>query len=1315
MLGNIDSSLAEIAAAASPNEGSGDPPQKKRKVLDAELSRREERAMHQLYTFVEEKGGSKSMVSSFSARVSRKASQKNKFDTQYFDDNGRRFRSMLDVGRALGLVSEGDAGARRVMTKAGSTEQAERKRLRRELERLRKGLQRATKALDEENPVALDEGKEVMVSTSSHEVAPESAILQSSLSSFETIPHACVPELVMTWNFLCTFEKSLSLSTISFQDFVDAVTYFPPCGHDGDDVKAPPVLLAEAHLALLKLVLQDKSSDDWWWSTLESSEDSAALEDGAKDGEGKPLIKIDMAAMLSEKEDPLITTSWLRVLDLQKGSKGSDVKKAIRAALDIVGNKWVAAYLRKVLAVLKIRGMPFAIQSISWLVQQVHAARPDLSRKATKADELDRAKKAVIEEAHAFMEGLPDSVPVVAEDDLSDYEDDDSDESDAEENPKKPKPQAEDTEMSASAIPVKPLPSLVDMLLPPSRPSSQDEFINPFTWTHIVGAVVARMIHRRKRTLNEMDDNLREARHLPPILVPERRKRESLVVARVLSGGEENSDLSPKIEAAVTHLCSGSDYMLLSVEERIGLLRLLVELAYDTTIVHDVVMGNHLQRSTAMKALEVEQRRAKREAKEKSIADELAAREQLAAQAREVFLEQKRAELKRFKSKSTSLSVEVVDSLTCEEVIELDEEFKKEFDELPAPESFSKIEVQQLVSKLQETSAFGAESVSIISLEELLVQDAKDLEQLEQQLAATGLDSNKVESREELRIAEKLQKEVEKARLLPELRQNALEQLKEAMHDGTIKSLRGAIALAKKAKLTGPEEGTGVWAVEILRDAAIQLDKAKQNKRVADARRDLLTKRNKCFIRCEPLGCDRYGNRFWAFEGSHLVWIDGLYQSDCDDPSLAGEPGSKNRCNQPFRTFIEADFLDDPVTSGTGAFHSQECHSSASNPVRFRRHWSCLSNEEALRKAIKRLTGEDDGERQLKARLKDTLDSFGDTEERQEHGEDIEQADQTEYLMSGDERAFEVAKQSSSAGEVDDRIGQLSTAIGLPVRVRIVVENQNYCRYENGSVVSWGCTSEGVVLWKVETEYDKTITLNGDNLVDSLVRFLKRKDGDGYFESDSSFIAYRNSIGRFCGRAADAAHAASPFHFARQMIKCESDFYPKLKVKCYDNNWGGKSGSRALWINSMKDYAYDFETVRQGLLTLEGAIFELTGGFAESENMEQNGDVQSLLNDPKHRINIELESIEKTVSGLWNSNIARQYFIHIVSTSRTTGFLALLLDLLCRNTLKYLVRNKLMDVARETPARFERTSQRTTRRMNAWQQKQQLDDEEWDF
>jgi hypothetical protein len=158
----------------------------------------------------------------------------------------------------------------------------------------------------------------------------------------------------------------------------------------------------------------------------------------------------------------------------------------------------------------------------------------------------------------------------------------------------------------------------------------------------------------------------------------------------------------------------------------------------------------------------------------------------------------------------------------------------------------------------------------------------------------------------------------------------------------------------------------------------------------------------------------------------------------------------------------------------------------------------------------------------------------------------------------------------------------------------------------------------------------------------------------------------------------------------------------------------------------MKDYCFDLRTARDALLTLENALFELTGGIPEDKSDPQP-DGKSLLNDEAARLDIELESIDKSVNALWNSRESRaifreivgcesngsflccnckvlcrsltHYFPYLYAATTTTGFLALALDLLYRNCRSYLDTNKLSEPRKS----FAAPAPRMTRRMNAWQ------------
>lgn len=889
---------------------------------NSELAEREDRYMDQLYAFVEEHGANRNLVAGYRARVTKNQKSANrKFDVIFYNEAGRRFRSMLEIGRFHQIVKDNEPagrsggikrrkGFRRAVSKE---EDNEKKSIRKELDRLRKNHNKAIKALDD-LVTNQSESPDLIFETSREAKANFRIVKQNDeienqsfqndenlnqngtisktknllcagacicdINGFADIPEHCIPDVLMTWDFLCTFERALSLSPIALDEFANALVYQPPNGQTGDDVVVPPVYISEAHLSLLKLLLQDKSSDDWWWSTLESNEIDQQQEVEFDDTEDdKPAIKIDIASTLADEEDPLVTTSWLQSLENIRIGDGQDkvaLKKSVNVALKVVSNKWVSAYLKKALTLLKSHGMSTSKKAISWLVDVYRKARPDIFEGITNKDTISKARTSVIERITKEMTALPESVPAIQDVDLlsdgeSDDSDDESDDDEAENDEmNKAESSLDESKARASSIPAKPLPSLVDLLLPPVKPKHNSELVDAFSWPHLVGAMAARYLHRKKRGLNEMDDFMREAQLLGPIVVSERRERENIVASRVLTECGDSDGSSSSLEKAIEHLCSGHCYLDLSPLERLNILRLLIEAAYDTGRVYDVVNGNYKQRASALKSLDTEQRRAKKEAKDMIAADESAAREQLAIEARERFLDEKREEIRVLNEKSKEFSDGLLESFTEEDIIDFDEDIKADYEALPGPESFNKAEVSAMIKKMKEQAAFDTDALRVITFSELEQREKNELEELEGQLAGFGsiddLDNPSIDQ-ETRRSIDRLRRDIERAQSqaekLPLLREKAVEQLADAIENGTVKVLRAAFVSGKKAKLCGVDDETGgIWSVDLMRDAALELENAKQSKRLLDAQKDLVAKLNKCFIRTEPIGRDRFGNNF---------------------------------------------------------------------------------------------------------------------------------------------------------------------------------------------------------------------------------------------------------------------------------------------------------------------------------------------------------------------------------------------------------------------------------------------------------------------
>ncbi|KAL3934923.1 MAG: hypothetical protein SGBAC_009456, partial [Bacillariaceae sp.] len=1287
---------------------------------DMTLSEREDQAMEALGTFLEEKGGSRDSVANFRCRVQKQPGGRH--DINFYNEIGRRFRSMVEVGRFLGLVAaepkRSAAGMKRSKVKKATSREieAEKKKLRKELDKLRKQHTKVTKSLDDfltdhkdsQYPIEDSMLQEEEDEATAKILPTNSAAARiPDVDRFEGIPQHCMPDVLVAWDFLCTFTRALSLTPICLDDFVLCLTYKPPQkAGDSDALNTPPVYLGEVHLALLKMILSDRSSDEWWWSILETPIAEGVVVANAdahdKDESDLPLIKVDFAALLGEHEDPLITTSWLTALHdvaTLNATNSGDIKACIKTAMDICGNKFVIAYLKKAMKLGKTSGSGFMKRAVVWLMERVREARPDLGNRNINKDDVFKTRAKVVDAVLQQMDKLSSAALAVEDDDLlSDAEsDDDSDDSDVEEEKgdtkTEPQSRTEPDDHPSSFIPRKPPPTLVDLLLPPGKPSPPSELFNPCCWPHLVGATACRILHRYTRLRNEVDDSLRSARELSRLTVRQRRERESIAKTRVFAEfAIPHEDKDPS-ETAVHHLCNGGRYLELSPLERLCLLRVLIDAAYDTIRVYEVVDSNYKQSTSAVKALETEQRKFKREAKEKNAANEAAARQDLALEARRNFIEEKREELRKANAANHELTDEDLDELTEDDIIEFDEDIKADFEALPAPESFKKAEVVARVAKMLEADAFETELLTVLTMDQILEKEKEHVQSLEESLAALGGEDALLDpelDRDTMRAIERLRRELSKAQAsaesLPIQREEAIEQLQEAIADGTIKSLRAAIRVSKTARLFGKDDDTnGIWSLDIVRDAHMELETAKQLKRVADAQKDLVSKRNRCFIRTEPLGSDRFRNRFWTFEngeqGQIFTEVDHVLEEE--NKNLANEPGLLEIVSSVDKVGIgsadiEEDFID---TEGENVasfrrFSRKEYHQSGLSASLTKRCWGWQLTESSVRALTKGLDGRGVRENNLKKNLKEALEAKATSKEG---ADDIEPEGQVQ--SSGDEGQFERAKQRMD--ELDSQVidasflSTLSSAIGQKVRFRNVVEStrdREVARYGAGSIKGWKLRKDEVTMepegdefepqtqlvdvavWQVMTDKGNEIWLTGGEMLESICRLGKWKSKcPSYFESDAGYLSYRNTLGRHIGKAAEAASAMTPIRFTQWMVKREAEIYQKLKHRVYDTSWGGKNGTRTAWVTSMRDFAFDFETARDGLLTFESFLFELTGGFPEDENLEEGRSGRSLLDNKVTREDIELESLEKGMSRLWNSRESRNVFLEIVKSKCGTG------------------------------------------------------------
>ena len=1162
-----------------------------------------------------------------------------------------------------------------------------------------------------------------------------------------------------------TFSRPLSLDPISLDDFAAALVDRPI-----DAAASPPLYLAEAHIALLRLLLGDASSDEWWWSTLETEEtevDGAVKAAGGEYSKKKreeqliPVIKCDLAAIFAVEEDSQLTIKWLQALEdvrSKKPNSAGPIKSAVKTAISLTTNSLVKAYLRKAIKQVKPNSAGLAKRAIVWLVDRFREGRPDLLGRTVTPREVAQQTKAVADEAAQYMDQV-DEIANAAKLNAVAFEEDDMDQdSDSDDDGGLVSDDDEDEEMedvAASAlvegnatdakgptksdhdiqvttcVPPKPVPTIVDLLLPPGKPQPGTDLVSPFTWPCLAGAASCRILHKYKKTRNQVDDNLREFRELPPLSIAERKRREADSVKRILSECflTERFGEAP-VEAAAQQLCGGGGYSDLSPIQKLSIMRLLVEAAYDSQRVFSCVEDNIQSRITASKALDNEMRRAKKLEREEKAEVEARARERLAEEAKDAFIQKKRRELTRENKKTNRFTTDFLENLTEDEIAEFDEDTKAEFETLPDPSSFSRSNVHAMVSKIHEEDAFDTDTLVVLTLEEIEAREDEMLADMTKELAQYG-DVEAVyerSDRETTAKIDRLKREIsdfkESLLSLPQVRASAMDGLRDAIEDGTIKALKTAIKIAENAWLSGHDEETdGVWALDLLRDANLELSSAEKRKRVTQAQRDLIAKRNKCFVRTEPIGHDKYRNSFWNLDNDDegRVWVEAEYalkaidsapDDENDDNLVESTEGVKIGVDEE-----EKDFLSDELYFVDGArdafvhFSRQEYHSSGLVGSLAKRHWGCEATDKSLRMLMKNLDGRGLRESALKSSLKEIVEAIavvssdgGTDDAAKDKGENAKAAAQADpkakgakakYQTSGDDEEFSKAMSSArnrQPGEGScripfDLVEDVSSALRQRVRLeRVEDPADDEAEYVMGTVTGWKMTevdsdagqentepsaesangngfaasessTKMVPVWIVDVDNGGEEELSAVEIVEGISRYLMwRTQYDGYSEQNANLQQYRNNLGRYCGRAADAAYSSTPAFLARLMIKKEQDLYPPLKNLVYENEWGGKSGARNAWIASIKEYGHDLATLRNGLLTLEETFFNFCGRFDAHAGVEEleaalkdQRTGKEILDDDNLLFEIELETFGQVAKmGLWNSPIARKVFQQII-------------------------------------------------------------------
>jgi len=517
------------------------------------------------------------------------------------------------------------------------------------------------------------------------------------------------------------------------------------------------------------------------------------------------------------------------------------------------------------------------------------------------------------------------------------------------------------------------------------------------------------------------------------------------------------------------------------------------------------------------------------------------------------------------------------------------------------------------------------------------------------------------------------------------------------MFDSCVQALRTAIKNAKLAVLTGHNSKTGgIWALDALRDASLELRAAEKRRKLTDAKKELVDRLDRCFVRTEPLGRDRFRNRYWHLSNDYMgrIWAEKASKDYLKDgPWL--------------KPFDEEDdllplSLKDQQSEAAAflSFSRMEYHIYQDETLAFHTRWGGHCTDKSLRSLIKCLDERGIRESTLKASLKEAIESRVSATDRMEG-----QAEQLNGISSslivnsnlkvdgaqqvGDEEAFHSAKllfMRDSEMPEQDLLGDITSAIGRRIRLRFEEKcntnggaSESPARYEMGTVTSWGKTSvenNGAIdaHWVLSLDKGGELTLAGCDVIAGMVRAMRWTSQDcSYAEDDHAHILYRNKLGKFCGKASEAAGSATAQAFSRFMVKREGELYIPLKNRSLENNWGGKSGARNLWLQSLRDNSHNFEALRNALIMLESAFYELiTGESAPFISDESSSEARQTVFTPEARFNVELESIGNDVTGLWNSPETRSIFLEVTKSTTSIGVLALALDLLCRNCKVYL-------------------------------------------
>jgi len=301
------------------------------------------------------------------------------FDTYFFTPAGKRFRSRAEIARFFQLeaapaksAKSQDAEERKALK---SAEREAKKQQKEEAAAARQAQLDAERALRERYPVP----DERLAEEEPHEppLGPRPTPLPAGTGA---VPASAVGDLLQVCDFLRALGPQLQLPSYSPSELAAALV-----ASEGE----PNPKLADLTQALLQLVLTDKSLGEWWGVREAPNGPKAAFARASSDSkkvkwweaDAKPLLKVDLEAILASSEPTSRTRRWVAQLETvapMRTNTGVPIRQALVAARAISSDGEVRRYLDRAISHWKGNAAGTTKFAALWLAAQVRRSRPQI-------------------------------------------------------------------------------------------------------------------------------------------------------------------------------------------------------------------------------------------------------------------------------------------------------------------------------------------------------------------------------------------------------------------------------------------------------------------------------------------------------------------------------------------------------------------------------------------------------------------------------------------------------------------------------------------------------------------------------------------------------------------------------------------------------------------------------------------------------------------------------------------------------------------------------------------------------------------------